>query len=95
MEQPVYYWNPDIGPSGLLFYTASLFPDWNGSLFLGALVGKHLVRLQLAHDRVVFEERLLVELGQRIRDVHQGPEGALYILTDEDNGQIHRIVPKR
>ena len=95
MEQPVYFWNPDIAPSGLSFYTGMLFPEWKGDLFLGSLLGKHLVRLRLAHDRVVFEERLLTELGLRIRDVRQGPDQALYVLTDEDNGQLLRIVPRR
>jgi aldose sugar dehydrogenase len=95
MEQPVYFWNPDIAPSGLLFYTGVLFPEWKGDLFLGSLLGKHLVRLRLAHDRVVFEEQLLTELGLRIRDVRQGPDQALYVLTDEDNGQLLRIVPGR
>ena len=95
MEQPVYFWNPDIAPSGLMFYTGNLFPEWKGDLFLGALLGKHLVRLRLQHDRVVFEEQLLTELGKRIRDVRQGPDQALYLLTDEDNGELLRMVPKR
>ena len=95
MEQPVYFWNPDIAPSGLTFYTGSLFPEWKGDLFLGSLLGKHLIRLRLAHDRVVFEEPLLTELGLRIRDVRQGPDQALYLLTDEDHGQLLRIVPQR
>ncbi len=94
MEQPVYFWNPDIAPSGLLFYTGSGFPDWKGDLFLGALLGKHLVRLRLRHDRVVFEERLLTELGLRIRDVRQGPDELVYVLTDEENGQLLRLRPK-
>jgi glucose/arabinose dehydrogenase len=95
MEQPVYYWDPDIGPSGMLFYTGSLFPDWKGNLFVGALPGKHLARLVLDGNTVAAEEQLLVDLGKRIRDVRQGPDGALYILTDDDNGQVLRIVPKR
>jgi glucose/arabinose dehydrogenase len=95
MEQPVYFWNPDIAPSGLMFYTGSLFSEWKGDLFVGALSGKHLVRLRLRHDRVVFEERLLTELGLRVRDVRQGPDEAVYLLTDEDNGQLLRLVPKQ
>ena len=95
MEQPVYFWNPDIAPSGMTFYTGTRFPDWRGDLFLGSLLGKHLVRLRLDRDRVVFEERLLEELGRRIRDVRQGPDESLYVLTDEDGGQLVRIVPKR
>jgi glucose/arabinose dehydrogenase len=72
-----------------------LFPEWTGDLFIGSLLGKHLVRLRLAHDRVVSEERLLTELGLRIRDIRQGPDQALYVLTDEDNGQLLRIGPRR
>jgi glucose/arabinose dehydrogenase len=94
MEQPVYFWNPDIAPSGLLFYTGSRFPDWTGDLFLGALLGKHLIRLRIRQDRVVFEEPLLTDLKVRIRDVRQGPEGLIYVLTDEDNGQLLRLLPK-
>jgi glucose/arabinose dehydrogenase len=94
MEQPVYFWNPDIAPSGLLFYTGSRFPDWTGDLFLGALLGKHLIRLRIRQDRVVFEEPLLTELKVRIRDVRQGPDGLIYVLTDEDNGQLLRLLPK-
>jgi glucose/arabinose dehydrogenase len=93
MEQPVYFWNPDIAPSGLLFYTGSRFPDWTGDLFLGALLGKHLIRLRIREDRVVFEEKLLTELEVRIRDVRQGPDGLIYLLSDEDNGRLFRLVP--
>jgi glucose/arabinose dehydrogenase len=95
MEQPVYFWNPDIAPSGMTFYTGTLFPEWTGDLFLGSLLGKHLVRLRLVNDRVAFEERLLEDLGRRIRDVRQGPDQSLYVLTDEDDGQLLRIVPRR
>lgn len=95
MEQPAYYWDPDIGPSGLLFYTGNLFPQWKSNLFVGALVSKALVRLVLDGNRVAAEERLLVDLEQRIRDVRQGPDGALYVLTDDDKGQVLRIRPKR
>jgi glucose/arabinose dehydrogenase len=95
LEQPLYYWNPDIGPSGMLFYTGSLFPQWKGSLFVGALPAKHLVRLVLDKNRVVAEERLLVDLAQRVRDVRQGPDQAVYVLTDEDDGRILRLAPKR
>ncbi len=81
MEQPIYYWVPSIAPSGMLFYTGDLFPEWRGDLFVGALAGEHLARLVIDADRVVAEERLLVGLGHRIRDVRQGPDGALYLLT--------------
>jgi glucose/arabinose dehydrogenase len=93
MEQPLYYWDPVIAPSGMLFYTGELFPDWQGSLFIGALKGEHLVRLTLDGERVVGEERLLTDLHQRIRDVMQGPDGAIYLVTDEDDGRLLRLVP--
>jgi aldose sugar dehydrogenase len=93
MQQPVYYWNPSIAPSGMLFYTGELFPRWIGDLFIGALAGQHLTRLILEGDRVVAEERLLEDRAQRIRDVRQGPDGALYVLTDEQEGRLLRIVP--
>ena len=95
MRQPIYYWDPSIAPSGMQFYTGNLFPRWRGDLFIGALAGRHLVRLVLDGDRVVAEERLLQDRGKRIRDVRQGPDGALYVLTDEDDGQVIRVAPKR
>ncbi len=92
MEQPVYYWDPVIAPSGMAFYDADLFPAWKGSLFVGALAGEHIARLTLDGERVVGEERLLVDRA-RIRDVRVGHEGALYVLTDEDDGEILALVP--
>ncbi len=94
MEQPVYYWDPVIGPSGLAFYTGDLFPQWKGNAFVGGLKTKDLVRLVMQGDRVTGEERLLGDLGKRIRDVRQGPDGALYLLTDEADGQLIRVSPK-
>ncbi len=95
MEQPVYFWNPSIAPSGLLFYDGDLFPEWRGNLFVGAMAGKHLVRLVLDGTRVTHEERLLEDLELRIRDVRQGPDdGALYLLTSEEEGQILRLSPR-
>lgn len=94
MEQPLYYWDPVIAPSGMLFYTGSLFPAWRGSLFIGGLAGKHLVRLTLDGQRVIGEERLLASLGQRIRDVAQGPEGAIYVITDEVDARVYKLVPR-
>jgi len=94
MEQPVYYWDPVIGPSGMTFYTGSLFPAWKGSLFVGGLRGTALVRLVLKGDRVVGEERLLSDQRERIRDVVQGPDGALYMLTDDPKGRLFKIVPR-
>lgn len=93
MEQPLYYWDPVIAPSGMLFYTGDLFPAWKGSLFIGALVGKHLARLTLEGKRVVGEERLLTDLGERIRDVTQGPDGAIYVATDEPAGRVLSLTP--
>ena len=92
MEQPLYYWDPVIAPSGMAFYTGRLFPAWQGSLFIGGLADQRLTRLSLSGQRVTGEERLLGELEQRIRDVVQGPDEALYVITD--SGRIYRITPK-
>ena len=94
-KQPVYYWDPVIAPSGAQFYTGNAFPNWRGSLFIGGLASQRLVRLVLRDDRVVGEEHLLADRGQRIRDVRQGPDGLLYIVTDQANGELWRITPKR
>jgi glucose/arabinose dehydrogenase len=94
MEQPIYYWDPVIAPSGLAFYDASLFPAWKGSLFVGGLKG-YLVRLTVKDHQVVGEERLLSELNVRIRDVKVGPDGALYLVTDEDDGRVLKLTPKK
>ena len=91
-EQPVYYWVPSIAPSGMAFYTGDLFPDWRGSLLVGALAGQALHRLVLDGDRIVAEEVLLKDRGQRIRDVRQGPDGAVWLLTDAPDGSVLRIV---
>lgn len=93
MEQPVVYWDPSIAPSGMAFYTGDRFPQWQGDLFVGALAGAHLRRLDLDGDRVTGQEELLTGLGARIRDVVDGPDGALYVLTDADDGRILRLVP--
>ena len=93
MEQPLYYWDPVIAPSGMTFYTGDLFPEWKGSLFIGGLASQALVRLDIDGERAIGEERLLTNLGHRIRDVVQGPEGALYLLTDESRGEILKLVP--
>jgi glucose/arabinose dehydrogenase len=95
MEQPVYYWEPSIAPSGMAFYTGKLFPEWQGSLFVGALRGQALHRLVLDGDTVVGEEVLLRDLGERIRDVRAGPDGAVWLLTDSPQGRVLRIVPAR
>ncbi len=93
MEQPVKYWVPSIAPSGMAFYTGKLFPNWDGSLFTGALAGKMLLRLSLNGNAVTAEERLLQNLNERIRDVRQGPDGALWLLTDNSAGRILRVTP--
>ncbi len=93
MEQPVYYWDPSIAPSGMAFYTADAFSAWNGNLFVGALKDRLLARLTLQGGQVVDEERLLTDLNQRIRDVRQGPDGFLYILTDANDGRLIRLSP--
>ncbi len=93
MEQPVKYWVPSIAPSGMAFYTGKLFPKWSGSLFTGALRGAMLVRLTLNGNAVTAEERLLQNLHERIRDVRQGPDGTLWLLTDSSAGRILRVAP--
>jgi len=93
MEQPVKYWVPSIAPSGMVFYTGKLFPKWSGNLFAGALRGSMLVRLTLNGNAVTSEERLLQNLNERIRDVRQGPDGALWLLTDSSAGRILRVAP--
>jgi glucose/arabinose dehydrogenase len=97
MEQPRYYWDPVIAPSGMVFYTGRLFPAWQNSLFIGGMGSMNLVRLSLKGDTVTGEERLLQDLQpqrERIRDVRQGPDGALYLLTDSAKGKLLKIVPK-
>jgi aldose sugar dehydrogenase len=94
LEQPVYYWDPVIGPSGMIFYQGDLFPAWKDSLFVGALRDKQLVRLTLDGDRVIGEDRLLTDLNARIREVEQGPDGAIYVATDSAEGKILKLVPK-
>jgi glucose/arabinose dehydrogenase len=94
LEQPVYFWTPSIAPSGILFYTGELFPDWRGDLFIGALAGKRLIHLKLEGERVVSEEVLLADRCVRIRDVRQGPDEAIYLLTDETKGELLRLTPR-
>jgi aldose sugar dehydrogenase len=97
MEQPRYYWDPNIAPSGMIFYTGKLFPAWQNSMFIGGLGSTNLVRLSLKGDQIVGEERLLQDLQpsrDRFRDVRQGPDGAIYLLTDNAKGRILKLVPK-
>ena len=98
MEQPLYYWDPIIGPSGMTFYTGTLFPAWQGNLFIGGHGTLDLVRLVIEGEKVVGEERLLKDLQpkpERIRDVRQGPDGAIYMVTDSATGRIIKLVPKK
>ena len=95
MEQPLKYWVPSIAPSGMTFYTGNVFVPWRGSLFVGALAGQLLVRLELDGDKVVREERLLQQLRERIRDVREGPDGALWLATDSSSGRILRLTPAK
>jgi glucose/arabinose dehydrogenase len=95
MEQPLKYWVPSIAPSGMAFYSGDLFPSWRGNLFVGALAGEMLVRLAVNGDKVGDEERLLHDLGERIRDVRQGPNGALWLLTDNSTGRLLRVTPAK
>jgi glucose/arabinose dehydrogenase len=93
MEQPVKYWVPSFAPSGLVFYSGDVFPQWKGSVFTGALAGMSLVRVDMKNGKPGTEQRLLDDLGERIRDVRQGPDGALYILTDSSDGSILKLTP--
>ncbi|MBO0739883.1 MAG: PQQ-dependent sugar dehydrogenase [Hyphomicrobiaceae bacterium] len=94
MEQPIYYWDPSIAPSGAAFYTGELFREWRGNLFVGALAGQALHRLVLDGEHVVGEEKLLSDVGERIRDVRQGPDGALWLLTDHQDGRVLHLSPR-
>ncbi len=98
MQQPIYYWDPNIAPSGMEFYTGDLVPEWKGNLFVGGLASRALVRLVVdAQGKVTGEERLLRDMQprERIRDVKQGPDGALYLLTDSPKGRILRVGPRK
>ena len=94
LTQPVYYWDPVISPSGLTIYKGDLFPEWKDDFLIGGLSSRALIRLTLKGDRVIGEERLLTELGARIREVVEGPEGALYLLTDDENGKLLKLTPR-
>ncbi|PXY47141.1 PQQ-dependent sugar dehydrogenase [Flavobacterium hydrophilum] len=92
MEQPVYYWDPVVSPSGMTFYKGNRVPEWENNLFIGALSGQHIIRLAIQNNRVIGEERLLVSEGQRFRDITQGNDGALYAVTD--GGRLYKIDKK-
>lgn len=93
LEQPHYYWDPSIAPSSLAFYKGDLFPEWKGDIFIGALAGQLLVRLDMDGEAIKSEERLLADDYGRIRDVVSGPDGALYLLSDDEDGLLLRITP--
>jgi glucose/arabinose dehydrogenase len=93
MAQPLYYWSPSIAPSGMAFYTGDRIPGWTGDLLVGSLKFATLVRLQLDGEKVTHEERMLSGRIGRIRDVRQGPDGAVYLLTDADDGGLYRLSP--
>jgi len=95
ITDPIWHWTPSIAPSGMAFYTADAFPKWRGSLFNGALALAHLNRVELDGEKVVKEERLLEDLKLRIRDVRQGPDGFLYLLSDARDGKLLRLVPAK
>lgn len=94
LEQPVYYWDPVIAPSGMTFYEGDLFKGLKGSVLIGSLGGLNVTRLVLKDDKVVGEERLFTDIGARVRDVVAGPDGAIYVLTDEGDGKLIKITPK-
>ena len=91
MEQPRHYWDPSIAPSGLAFYEGEMFPEWKGDLLVGALAGQKLVRLDIQDGKVAGEEAMLTDFGERIRDVRTGPDGAVYLLTDDPKGRVLRV----
>jgi glucose/arabinose dehydrogenase len=95
MAQPLLYWKPSIAPSGMMFYSGRNFPKWKGNLFAGALAKQLLVRVVLDGEKVVSQERMLVDKLGRIRDVREGPDGNIYLLTDAGNGDLIRIEPAK
>jgi glucose/arabinose dehydrogenase len=94
LEQPVYYWDPVISPGALTIYDGKLFPEWKGNFFVAGLSSKALIRLVIEQDKVVGEERLLTDRAARIREVVQGPEDALYLLTDGEEGKLLKLTPE-
>jgi glucose/arabinose dehydrogenase len=94
LESPLHHWTPSIAPSGMAFLTSDRYgPAWKGNLFIGSLKFQYLDRIELQGGRVVAEHRLLEDVGQRIRDVRQGPDGLLYVLTDSPSGKLIRLLP--
>lgn len=95
MQQPVHYWVPSIAPSGMIFYTGDRYEGWKGSVLIGSLMHMRLVRLELEGNDVVRETQMLSDIEERIRDVEQGPNGYVYLLTDNEEGRVLKLVPKR
>ena len=95
MEQPVYFWTPSIAPSGLTFYDGKAFPAWKNSVFVGAMSGRQLVRLEMKNGHVVGEEKLLMDRCKRTKDVRVGPDGLVYVITDESPSEILKLVPAK
>ncbi|WP_215397094.1 PQQ-dependent sugar dehydrogenase [Rheinheimera oceanensis] len=93
MQAPVWGWTPSIAPAGMTLYRGELFPQWQGNIFVAALAAKSVYRLQIEKQQIVHEQVLFSELKQRIRDVRSGPDGALYLLTDSDKGQLIKVTP--
>ncbi|MGE6125008.1 PQQ-dependent sugar dehydrogenase [Aeromonas rivipollensis] len=93
MTPPLWIWVPSIAPSGMTFYQGALFKEWQGDLLVGALRGQALLRLRLAGDKIISEERLLTDLGERIRTIREGTDGALYLLTDSGKGRLLKLTP--
>ncbi len=92
MEQPVYYWDPVVSPSGITFYASSVIPEWQNNLFIACLSGTHICRLVIENNKVVGEERLLADQGERFRDIVDGRDGALYAVTD--SGKLYKVGKK-
>ena len=95
MEQPVYFWTPSIAPSGLTFYDGKAFPAWKGDVFVGGMSGRQVVRLEMKNGHVVGEEKLLMDRCKRTKDVSEGPDGAIYVITDESPSEILRLSPSK
>ena len=93
MVSPLLYWDPSIAPSGAAFYNGDFFPSWRGSLFVGALRGRFISRIQISNVEAIEVERLLEDKFGRIRDVRAGPDGAIWFATDDNEGAVYRIIP--
>ena len=94
MEQPIYYWDPSIAPSGFTHYRGKVFPKWDGDFFIGSLKLESIIRLKLEQNRVIDEERLFIGQFGRVRDIRQGPKGHIYFITDDNPGGLYKIKPR-